>query len=103
MPGANCSIYNCNTSRSHKFKGTAIFKIPAGKDEFNVVWRQKLINVVTKDRVIDQSLKKQIEENRIYICEKQFQETQINEREYIEFFCLRSSRFINRPSLCAHL
>lgn len=81
MPGANCSIYNCYTSRTEKFKGVAIFKVPAGKDEFNSNWREKLICIITKDRVVDKNLRKQIEENRVYICEKHYDAEQIIHRK----------------------
>ncbi len=79
MPGANCSIYNCNVSRGHK--GIAIFKIPGEDDEFSTKWRSQLINIVTKDRVIDKDLRTQIETRRIHICELHFSPDQINFRK----------------------
>ena len=45
MPGANCSIFGCSTSR--KTKGVAIFKIPAGNDDFNKSWREKLVSIIS--------------------------------------------------------
>eukprot|EP00794_Sanderia_malayensis_P013195 gene13195-14544_t len=76
MPAANCSIYNCNVSRSHK--GVAIFKIPGEDDDFSAKWRSELLNIVTKDRVIDKNLRTQIEARRIHICELHFSPDQIN-------------------------
>ena len=72
MPGANCSIYNCSTSR--KDKGIAIFKNPAGDDDFNRKWRENLVNIITRDRVIDQNLQRQINENTLHTCEHHYTE-----------------------------
>ena len=55
MPGANCSIFGCKTSRA--IKGISLFKLPAGKDEYNQNWCNKLIAVIIKDRVVDKILK----------------------------------------------
>eukprot|EP00794_Sanderia_malayensis_P001236 gene1236-1360_t len=76
MPGANCSIYDCSTARGHK--GISIFKVPGEDDEFSKKWRSQLINIVTKDRVIDKSLRKQIDNRSIHICEQHFTPDQIN-------------------------
>ena len=72
MPGANCSIAVCITSRKHK--EISIFKIPKAKSGVpeNMKWREDLINVITRDRVIDSDFKRQINENRLHICEKHF-------------------------------
>ena len=67
MPGANCSIFGCPTSR--KCKGIAIFKVPTGDDEYNTRWREKIVHIITKDRVIYASLKRQIEKKLLYTCE----------------------------------
>ena len=67
MPGANCSIFGCTTSRYTS--GVAIFGLPRGDDTYNVDWRRKLIHIITKDRVIDRSLRAQIEKNNLHVCE----------------------------------
>ena len=54
MPGENCAIFGCSTSRRHK--GVSIFKIPVAKDEENKNWVRQLINIVTKDRQVDELL-----------------------------------------------
>ncbi len=59
LPGANCSIFGCHTSRNKKYQGISIFKVPVVKDESNTSWRGRLIHVITKDRVINASLRKQ--------------------------------------------
>ena len=80
MPGANCSIFDCSTSRTSR--GISIFGLPRGNDEYNMVWREKLINVITKDRVIDKKLRVQTEKRTLHICEKHFSQSQLIQREY---------------------
>ena len=67
MPGANCSIFGCSTSR--KSKGISIFRVPTGDDDYNTKWREKIVNIITKDRLINESLKTQIERKSLYTCE----------------------------------
>lgn len=67
MPGANCSIYGCSTSR--KNKGIAIFRVPTGNDEYSKTWREKIVNIITRDREIDYSLRQQIEHRTLHTCE----------------------------------
>ena len=77
MPGDNCSIYGCETSRSRKNKGISIFKLPAPTIAFNKEWRSKLLNIVTKYREIDENLKRQIDGDTVHICQKHFTDDQI--------------------------
>ena len=73
MPGANCSVFGCTTSRRKKYKGVSIFKLPSSsKSPSNKKWRNEILNIITKDRVIDDNFKKQIESGNIFICEKHF-------------------------------
>ena len=65
MPGSNCSIFGCPISR--KTVGLAIIRVTQRADEYNSKWRDKLVNIITRDRVIDQSLKKQIEKKNLYL------------------------------------
>ena len=59
MPGANCSIFGCSTSR--KRLGIALFRVPTGNNEWSTKWRNKIVDVITRDRVVDKYLKRQIE------------------------------------------
>lgn len=70
MPGANCSIFGCGTSRKHT--GVGIFRIPQGEDDLSKKIRDAWISVITKDREVDQSLRQQIENRTLYVCEKHF-------------------------------
>ena len=71
MPGANCSIYGCGTSRKHK--GISIFRIPTKSDDVSTKTKEEWVRVVTRDREVDASLRKQINENNIHVCEKHFE------------------------------
>ena len=79
MPGANCAIFGCNTSRIHK--GISIFKVPKSVDDYSKKWKENVISVITRDRVIDQSLRRQIETDKLYVCEKHYLEDQILRRK----------------------
>ena len=73
MPGANCSLPECSTSRTEKHKGISIFKIPRREGDFYKSWQKSILNVVTQYRVVDKSLKERIDNNNnIFICEKHF-------------------------------
>ena len=72
MLGVNCSILGCLVSRRAKYKGLSIFKVPSGDSEFETTWRNKLIAIVTRNRVIDAKLKEQINNKNIYICQQHY-------------------------------
>ena len=63
--GANSSIFGFNTSRKHI--GIGIFKLPKDKK-----WRSEVPSIILKDRVIDESFRRQIDDNTLHICELHF-------------------------------
>ena len=71
MPGANCSIFGCSTSRREK--GVSLFKLPVAKDLFSTKWREELVSIITRDRVLDADLRRQIREDKLHICENHFE------------------------------
>ena len=81
MPGDNCSIYGCSVSRRSQYKGIPLFKVPSGEGEFETSWRQKLIAVITKDRVIDGPLKARINNKKLFICQRHFAEDQYHRHD----------------------
>ena len=87
MPGANCSLATCGTSR--RTKGIGIFKLPAPVDDFHAEWRAKILSKITKDRVIDASFRNQIQKDKVHIFEKHFEEYEIetgkNKFDYLCF------------------
>ena len=70
MPGANCCIPTCSSSRRHP--DISIFNIPRGNDDYNTEWRSKLIGIVTKYREVDEKFKLKIEKRDVAICEKHY-------------------------------
>ena len=98
MPGANCSVYGCGTSRYTKDIG--IFQIPCSKkgDKNQEKWRADFLAAITRSRVADQHFKQMVEENKIYACEKHFKADEIKICKYCNFkknqiYCLRLTRF----------
>ena len=64
MPGDDCAIRGCCTSRDTP--GVALLGMP--KNEYNVNWRKNIVNMSTKIWVVDASLKKQIERRSLRFC-----------------------------------
>ena len=93
MPGANCSIFGCGMSRKPKYEGIGIFKIPPSHEKKKTTtttknkesWRKASLHVVTRDRVVDASSRKQIEEGSVFICERHFTPEDIEIRKFQSF------------------
>ena len=75
MVGSNCSIYGCSNSRN-KTKGYEIFRIPTENDQYSNNRRNALVQITTKDRVLDDQLREQLAKISLYICEKHYREDQ---------------------------
>ena len=60
MPGENCAIVECSTN--HRHKDISFSKLPADKpnDVTTMSWRKAMLNVITRDRVVDSDLQRQI-------------------------------------------
>lgn len=94
MPGANCSILGCSTSR--RKVGVAIFRVTAGKDEYNTNWRNKVIDIVTKYREIDKPLRDRIEKKNIYICERHYEDKFILISKYMNTLINTTNKIKNK-------
>jgi len=79
MPGANCSIFGCSTSRDHI--GISLHRIPQKDDDFSSNWREKIVQIITRDRVVDQSLRKQIDKRSLHICELHYSDDKLLRRK----------------------
>ena len=55
MVRSNCSIHDCSNSRN-KTKGLEIFQNPTKDDEYSKNWRNALVQIITKDRGVDNPL-----------------------------------------------
>ena len=93
MPGANCSIFGCSVSQKPKYQGISIFEIPLSSEKNKESWRKALLHIVTRDRVVDASFRKQIEGN-VYICERHFAPEDIEIRKFSPFDIYNSIRII---------
>ena len=51
MPGDNCAVFGCGTSR--RIKGIGIWKLPAPRNAEYKKWRDDWLNELTKSREID--------------------------------------------------
>ena len=85
MPGANCSVVDCGTSRREK--GIGIFKLPEAINEQYTEWRRDWLDIITRTRVVDADLKRQIQEDKIYTCEKHFNKEDIDICKYSHYPC----------------
>ena len=81
MPGENYSIFNCHSSRAAP--GISFFRVPTKDDEYSTNWRNKLVAVITRDRVIDGNLKRQIKNRTLHTCELHYLHEKTIRRKYI--------------------
>jgi len=70
MPGDNCSVFGCGTCR--RTKGIGIFKLPSARNAEYKKWREQWLSAITKTRVIDKDFQKQIDNDKVFTCEKHF-------------------------------
>ena len=70
MPGANCAFPECTVSRTAKYQGIGILKIPMRNNDFHVSWRNNIVAVLEWYRVMDKAVRECILTGKIYICER---------------------------------
>ena len=70
MPGENCAVFGCGSSR--RKKGIGIWKLPKAKDESYAKCRDEWLGEIKKTRDLDQSFKELIKNDRVFTCEKHF-------------------------------
>ena len=80
MPGDNCAISGCSTSRATP--GVALLGVPNNDDEYNVNWRKNIVDMMTKTRVVDASLKRPIKRKSLHFCEKHYPEEKLIQCKY---------------------
>ncbi|RMX56832.1 hypothetical protein pdam_00025512, partial [Pocillopora damicornis] len=96
MPGDNCAVFGCGTSR--RTKGIGIWKLPAPKDEAHKKWRQEWLNEITKTRESDAPFKVLVAKDRIFTCEKHFEPEDV-EIFHSEKMIKKKARFGALPKL----
>ena len=72
MPGANCAIPECGSTRREAYVNRAIFQVPNRIGEFYEKWRKDILAVLLRFREADEALKKRIKTGNIYVCERHF-------------------------------
>ena len=80
MLGDNCAIPGCSTSRATP--AVALLGMPKNDDEYNVKWRKNTVDMITKIRVVDANLKRQIERISLHFCEKHYPEEKLIRCKY---------------------
>ena len=73
MPGTNCSIFGCGTSRCNT--GIGIFRLPSGKDKKSQQTRDEWIKVITRNCVVDANFHRILEAGNVDLCEKHLKKT----------------------------
>lgn len=73
MPGGNCAFPQCTvTCYAPLHKGISLFKIPTRKTEFYSKWRNDIVDVIKRYRVIDSHFLAQVNAGKRYVCERHF-------------------------------
>ncbi len=86
MPGANCALFGCSTSRKSDL---SLFKLPSparGDREETATLknnaRTEWLRVILRTREMTPDLKQRIDKNEIYLCERHFKAEVIIDRKY---------------------
>ena len=70
MPGGNCAFPKCTTSEyKPKHDGVSLFNITRSTSEFKTKWRNDVINVIKRYRVITPEFNKLVMKGKKWICE----------------------------------
>ncbi len=80
MPGANCSIYGCNSSRRNPHIG--IFKVPKAIDQEASIIREQWIAAIARNREEDPDFRSQKERDTLHNCELHFNPEDIEHSKY---------------------
>ena len=56
----NCAIYGCGSCDKHEL---SLFKLPMSKTEFYVNWKDDILKIITRDRVVDLGFRTLIEKD----------------------------------------
>ena len=87
MPGGNSCVFpQCTVLQSKKYEGISLFKLPQKKCD--LIWKSEIVTILKKYRVLDQSLKNRIDNGKVFVCERHYEESDI---EYTSKLVLFSS------------
>ena len=104
MPGANCALYGCSTSRK---SGLSLFKLPCPRvgdgqetKASKEIARKEWLHVILRTREMTPELKQRIDENKIFLCERHFKAELISDRKYRLFVFARNIVIARPLSYC---
>ena len=90
MPGANCAFPECTVSRTAKYQGIGIFQIPIRDNDFHVSWRNNIVAVLGRYRVMEKAVRERILTGKISyvndILKLKIQNLQVRKNLKIYFF-----------------
>ena len=69
MPGGNCAFPSCTTSEyKHKHSGVSLFNITRSTSELKTKWRNDVIHIIKRYRVITPEFNKLVMKRKKWIC-----------------------------------
>ena len=99
MPGANCALVGCSTSRKSDL---SLFKLPFAEQGDSEVMvnlkmdaRKEWLRVILQTREMTPYLRTKIEKNTIFLCEHHFKPEVIFQRKYGPHLILRKYMLIS--------
>lgn len=95
MPGANCSVPGCGVNSRETFSDISIFQIPNRKGGFYEKWREDTASYPLTYREVDETFKKRLGNNNVYIYGQYF-----NLEKHIEFKYPFSAGALLRTPFC---
>ena len=83
-------FYGCYTNRKTKqYDDIGLFKLPGRENEFYAGWKDKIVEVIKRYRVVDEKLRERIQKGIVWTCERHYKPEEI-ERTSMFFFLLLS-------------
>ena len=61
-----------------------MLKVPSNDSDFESSWREELVAVVTKYRIMDANLREPFNNKRIFICQKHFKTDQYHFQTHVK-------------------
>ena len=80
MLGVNCAVIRCGSCS--RTEGIGIFKLSSAKDDKHKRWRDEWVGELKKTREVDKDFRRQINEDKVYTCEKHFKDELIEICKY---------------------
>ena len=69
-------------------KDIPIMRVPSGKKPEHEEWRKDMLNIITKDRVVDAKFQEIIDKNNVFVCGLHFKEEDLLHCKYATLLCV---------------